>query len=102
MRIVGTMAGAGLAILLAPVLAHDHVAGSLLVLIFATVGGIGSLVSQHGYAWLFMGITANLVLMGSLTDPPAAFSLGVYRIMEVIVGMTVALAITAVLAPDSP
>ena len=66
MRIVGTMAGAGLAILLAPVLVHDHVAGSLLVLTFATVGGIGSLVSQHGYAWLFMGITANLILPSTI------------------------------------
>ena len=102
MRIVGTMAGAGLAILLAPVLAHDHVAGSLLVLTFATVGGIGSLVSQHGYAWLFMGITANLILMGSLTDPPFAFSLGVYRVIEMIVGVASALVIAVVIAPEGP
>jgi uncharacterized membrane protein YccC len=102
MRVVGTMAGAGLAILVAPVLAHDHVAGSLLVLTFATVGGIGSLLSRHGYAWLFLGITANLVLMASLTDPQAAFSLGVYRIIEVIVGVASALLIAAVIAPDNP
>jgi len=102
MRIVGTVAGAGLGILVAPVLAHDHVAGSLLVLLFATVGGLGSLVSPHGYAWLFMGITANLILMASLTTPPSAFSLGVYRIIEVVVGVASALLIAAVLAPDDP
>jgi uncharacterized membrane protein YccC len=102
MRIVGTMAGAWLAILVAPALAHDHVTGSLLVLIFATVGGVGSLVSRHGYAWLFMGITANLVLMASLTNPPAAFTLGVYRVLEVIVGAASALLIAVVLAPDDP
>lgn len=102
MRIVGTVAGAGLGILAAPILAHDHVAGSLLVLLFATVGGLGSLVSPHGYAWLFMGITANLVLMASLTSPPSAFNLGAYRIIEVIVGVTSALLFAAVLAPDEP
>jgi uncharacterized membrane protein YccC len=102
MRIVGTVGGAGLGILVAPILAHDHVAGSLLVLLFATVGGLGSLVSPHGYAWLFMGITANLILMASLTTPSSAFSLGLYRIMEVVVGVANALLIAAVLAPDDP
>lgn len=102
MRIGGTVAGAGLGILAAPVLAHDHVVGSLLVLLFATVGGLGALVSPHGYAWLFTGITANLVVMASLTSPPSAFNLGVYRTMEVIVGVASALLIAAVLAPDDP
>ena len=46
LRIVGTIAGACLAILLTPWVAYDHVAGSLLVFAFATLGILGYQVSS--------------------------------------------------------
>jgi uncharacterized membrane protein YccC len=102
MRIAGTAAGAGLGILVAPVIAHDQVTLSLLVLLFTMAGTLGSVVSPYGYAWLFMGVTANLVLMSSLTAPLSAFRFGVYRTMEVTVGVASALVVAVMLAPDDP
>jgi len=100
LRVGGTIAGACLAILLTPWVAYDHVAGSLLVFAFATVGILGYQVSSHAFAWLFAGITVNLVVMSSLQDPTLAFHYAFYRTAEVAIGAAVALAIAFALAPD--
>ena len=100
LRVGGTIAGACLAILLTPWVAYDHVAGSLLVFAFATVGILGYQVSSHAFAWLFAGITVNLVVMSSLQDPTLAFHYAFYRTAEVAIGAAVALVIAFALAPD--
>ena len=67
-------------------------AGSLLVFAFATVGILGYQVSSHAFAWLFAGITVNLIVMSSLQDPTLAFHYAFYRTAEVAIGAAVALA----------
>jgi uncharacterized membrane protein YccC len=102
LRIVGTVAGAVLGFLMAPYLAYDHVAGSLFLFVLAMLGSLGVLVSPHGYAWLFVGITANLVVLSSLTTPLSALNFAFYRVVEVTIGTVVALLVATVLAPDDP
>src|SRR5271166_2239297 len=91
LRIIGTVAGAGVGFLVMPWLAYDHVAGCLFILLFSTLGSLGALVSPHAYAWLFMGITANLVALSSLNEPLSVLHNAVYRVLEVSVGTGVAL-----------
>ncbi len=100
LRVGGTIAGACLAILLTPWVAYDHVAGTLLVFAFATLGILGYQVSSHAFAWLFAGITVNLVVMSSLQDPTLAFHYAFYRTAEVLIGSTIALLVAFALAPD--
>ena len=100
LRVGGTVAGACLAILLTPWVAYDHVAGSLLVFAFATLGILGYQVSSHAFAWLFAGITVNLIVMSSLQDPTVAFHYAFYRTAEVAIGAATALVIAFALAPD--
>jgi uncharacterized membrane protein YccC len=100
LRVGGTVAGACLAILLTPWVAYDHVVGSLLVFAFATLGILGYQVSSHAFAWLFAGITVNLVVMSSLQDPTLAFHYAFYRTAEVAIGAAVALVLAFALAPD--
>jgi uncharacterized membrane protein YccC len=100
LRIVGTIAGAAAGFIITPVLAYDHVAGLFGIFAIALLGSLGSLVSTHGYAWLFLGITTNLVALASMTHPLNALDTAVYRIIEVVVGTSVAMVVATVLAED--
>jgi uncharacterized membrane protein YccC len=59
-------------------------------------------VSPHGYAWMFLGVTFTLVVLVSLNDPAQAFSVAIYRTLEVGVGITCAILVALLLAPDAP
>ena len=61
----------------------------------------GMAVSPHGYAWMMFGIAFNLVVLGSLNDPSQAFSVAVYRFLEVLVGTACALLVAILLAPEA-
>jgi uncharacterized membrane protein YccC len=102
LRVVGTASGAVLGFVMTPFMAYDHVAGCLFMFCLAFVGSLGVLVSPHGYAWLFCGITANLVAMMSLDNPTSALNLAVYRLLEVSLGSVVAVLVATVLASDDP
>jgi uncharacterized membrane protein YccC len=97
-RILGTVAGASLAIISIGWLAYDPVACCLALFAVTGLGIMGFNVSRHGYAWLFVGITFGMVLLTSLSDPQQAFSIGVGRIVEVAIGTSAALVVAAILA----
>jgi uncharacterized membrane protein YccC len=99
LRILGTIGGAGLVMLLSPWLAGDAVAVSLALLVVSTTGVIGQLVSGHGYAWLLGAITADMVLMALLSDPASTLTVGVDRVAEVVIGTLTALAVALLLGP---
>lgn len=101
LRIVGTAAGALLAYALIGWIAYDHVACLLALFAVSSVGIFGMAVSPHGYAWLFFGITFSLVVMLSLNDPTQAFTLAVFRTLEVCVGTGSAILVATLLAPES-
>ncbi len=100
LRILGTIAGAvaGLAVL--PFIAEDAAAATLCLFGFAFIGTLGSLLSPHGYVWLFCGITANLVLLLAIPDPVPAVHFAVYRVLEVTTGAGVACVVALLLAQD--
>ncbi len=95
-RILGTIAGAALAIASIGWLAYDPFACCIALFAVAFVGMIGFNVSRHGYAWLFLSITFGMVLLTSLSSPEEAFFAGVQRIMEVVVGTCTAMAVAAI------
>ena len=55
---------------------------------------------NHSYAVLLVGVTALLVMFGSLSTPDAALSLAAYRGLEIIVGAAAASLVDTLLAPD--
>ncbi len=101
LRILGTIAGAVVSLLLSPWLAGDAVSVVLVLFVVSTAGVLGFLVSPYGYAWLLSAITADMVLMALLSDPPSAVSVAVNRTAEVIIGTGAALLVSLVLAPDA-
>jgi uncharacterized membrane protein YccC len=101
LRILGTIGGAAISLLLSPWLAGDMVSLTLVLFVVSTVGVLGLLVSPHGYAWLLSAITACMVLLALLSDPLSAVSVAANRTAEVIVGTIAAIAVVLVLAPDA-
>jgi uncharacterized membrane protein YccC len=101
-RIVGTVVGALLAILLIDWLSYDPVACCLVLFVVTVVGSIGFNVSRWSYAWLFVCVTFGMVLLSSLSNPVSAFSLGIDRIIEVVVGTCAAMAVTKVFIEAAP
>jgi uncharacterized membrane protein YccC len=100
LRIVGTAAGATISVVVAPWLAYDHAASCLFLFIVVSLGVLGMMLSPHGYAWLFAGISAVMVLLSSLDDPTIALNTAFYRTVEVTVGSLAALLVATLLASD--
>jgi uncharacterized membrane protein YccC len=102
LRIGGTLVGALSGFLLSSVATYDHVACVLALFAVAAVGTLGGLIARHGYAWLTSGITASLVVTGSLIDPANALNIAFFRAIEVSLGVLAALlAATLLLPPES-
>jgi uncharacterized membrane protein YccC len=101
LRILGTMAGAGLALLLSPWLAGDAIALSLALFVVSVTGVLGLLVSGHGYAWLLGAITADMVFMALLSEPSSAMAVGTNRAAEVVIGTLSAMLVALLVGPDA-
>ncbi len=99
-RLGGTILGAALGFVAARWLPYDHLA--LLIFTGTTTffAIVGLAVSGHGIAWLFAMITANLVLLGGLTEPLTIPSLAANRVIEVAIGVVSSAIVTALLAPS--
>jgi uncharacterized membrane protein YccC len=100
LRILGTTAGAALAVLLVRWLAEDIVALSLVLLVVSTLGVLGFLVSGHGYAWLLSAITADIVLLSALDDPLSVLDVACSRLAEVTIGTVAAILVAILMAPE--
>jgi uncharacterized membrane protein YccC len=100
LRILGTIAGASLALLVSPLLQEDTVALSLALFAVSTIGVLGLQVSAYGYAWLLGAITADMVLMALLSDPTSAMGVGVNRTAEVVIGTLSAMLVAYLIGPD--
>ena len=69
LRVLGTAIGAGLALLAVPVI---HQSWPLSALACAVVGGVtmhGALTGRRAYAWLFAGLTFEMILLDKLEHP---------------------------------
>lgn len=100
MRVIGTVSGAVLGVLLAGFLVNHSL---LFVLAIATVTFFGTYLTtfskRYAYAWIFVYVTALLVLIGALEDPqPQSFiNLAFFRSFEIIIGIIVASIVSATL-----
>jgi uncharacterized membrane protein YccC len=101
LRILGTIGGAALAVLVSPLLADDHVALILALLVVSTVGVLGQLVGRNAYAWLLGAVTADMVLMALLSDPSSALTVGLNRSAEVTIGTAAAMAVALLAGADA-
>ncbi len=97
LRLSGTVAGAAIGFFMARWLPYDQVALCLFLALATMAGVVGMQVSPHGLAWLFMAITATLVLLMSLDDPTKALGIACYRTFDVAVGVSCALVTARVL-----
>ncbi|GAB7523167.1 FUSC family protein [Paraburkholderia sp. 2C] len=85
-RIAGTVGGAALGLLLAPVAADDAVLMMAILLVVSWIGVFGALKSRYSYAWVFVGITAGLILTDALSAPDTVWHFALTRVTEITVG----------------
>src|SRR5215471_1950697 len=97
MRIVGSAAGATVAVIVLGFFAYDPLPFCLCLFAMAWAGLFGFAKSRHGYAWLIAAITGNLVMLMALDQPQTAFAIAVNRVADVTIGTTAALLVTYLL-----
>jgi len=104
MRIVGSAAGATVAVVVLGLFAYQPLPLCLCLFIIAWVGLFFFAKSRHGYAWLIGAITGNLVMLIALDAPQTAFTTAVNRIADVTIGTAATLFVTFLLPrlPDAP
>lgn len=84
MRLVGTVAGAGLALLIVPLASHSVLTGSLSAALVGAIGLYGMLTGRRAYAWLLFGLTFEIILLDKLSHPHLdMFELARTRLVEV-------------------
>jgi uncharacterized membrane protein YccC len=97
LRLSGTVVGALIGFVMARWLPYNHFALYLFLGVITMMGVIAMQVSPHGLAWLFMTITASMVLLMGLENPLQAVEIAYYRCFEVAVGVTSAIIVARVL-----
>lgn len=104
MRIVGSAAGATIAVIVLGLFVYDPLPFCLCLFVIAWAGLFGFAKSRHGYAWLISAITGDLVMLMALQQPQTAFTIAVNRVADVMVGTGAALLVTFLLPalPDTP
>lgn len=96
LRILGTGVGVGLAVLITPTVVHSVLLSSLAC---ALIGGgalYGALTGRRSYAWLFVGLTFEMILLDKLETP--RHSTGVFavtRMLEVVAGTAACVIVSA-------
>ena len=84
LRMLGTVVGAGLALLIVPVVDHFWPLASLVGAIIGGVALFGALTGRRSYAWLFAGLTFEMVLLDKLEHPSLAITaFAATRVLEV-------------------
>ena len=104
MRLIGSAAGATIAVIVLGFFAYDPLPFCLCLFAMAWVGLVGFAKSRNGYAWLISAITGNLVMLIALDQPQTAFTTAVNRLADVTIGTGAALLVTFLLPalPDGP
>jgi uncharacterized membrane protein YccC len=95
LRVAGTGAGAGLALLLVPAV---RLSLPLATLAAALIGGLtlyGSITGKRAYAWLFVGLTFEMILLDKLQHPAHALdAFAATRLLEVAAGTAACVAVS--------
>jgi len=104
MRLVGSAAGATIAVIVIGLFAYHPLPFCLCLFVMAWAGLVGFAKSRNGYAWLISAITGNLVMLIALDQPQTVFTTAVNRLADVTIGTGAALLMTFLLPalPDAP
>lgn len=87
LRIVGTVAGAALALLLAPWLLSSPVRVAIMGGLIAAGSLYGALTGKRAYAWLLFGLTFEMILLDALEQPGMIVrDVAATRLLEVLAG----------------
>jgi uncharacterized membrane protein YccC len=97
MRIIGSIAGATIAVIVLGLFAYNKLPFCLCLFTMAWVGLFGFAKSRHGYAWLISAITGDLVMLIAIDQPQTAFTIAVNRVADVTIGTMAALLVTFLL-----
>ncbi|MDB5416026.1 MAG: hypothetical protein JWR10_4361 [Rubritepida sp.] len=99
-RALGTALGLGLGLVLAA--ATAGIPTLLLLALFAVgaAGARGRFASAHGYAWLYAGVTATMVLMQAASTPVGLLAFAQWRMIEITVGVLAATLIGTMFAVE--
>ena len=97
MRIVGSAAGATVAVIILGLFAYDPLPFCLCLFIMAWAGLFCFAKSRHGYAWMIGAITGNLVMLIALDQPQTASTIAVNRVADVTIGTAATLLVTFLL-----
>jgi uncharacterized membrane protein YccC len=96
LRILGTCLGAALAVGSTP-LVLGHLAGQILAI--AIVGGLtlyAALTAKHAYAWLFVGLTFEMILLDKIQHfDLAVTTFALTRVIEVLAGTSACVIVSA-------
>lgn len=95
MRMVGTAAGAGLALLVVP-FAAGSVAGAVAAAAVIGTGAMyATLTAKRSYAWLLLGLTYEMILLDKLDHPQVdALEFAETRLLEVAAGTAACLIVS--------
>ncbi|WP_236697370.1 FUSC family protein [Sphingomonas sp. Leaf357] len=95
MRIAGTAAGAGLALLVMPYVLRSLPLLSLAVAIVGAIGLYGMLTARRAYAWLLFGLTFVMILLDKLEHPALdTIAFAETRLLEVCAGTVACVAVS--------
>lgn len=87
LRIVGTLAGAALALLLVPPSINSLPVAMISAAVVGAIGLYGMLTARRAYAWLLFGLTFEMILLDKLTHPELhTLGFAKTRLLEVLAG----------------
>jgi uncharacterized membrane protein YccC len=95
LRIVGTATGAALALVLVPWLRLSLPAAALGGALIGGATLYGALTARRAYAWLFVGLTFEMILLDKLEHPARALdAFAATRMLEVVAGTVACVAVS--------
>jgi uncharacterized membrane protein YccC len=101
MRVAGSVVGAAIGVIILRLFVYQPLPFCLCLFVVACVGFFGFAISRFSYAWLIGAVTANLVMLMAFTQPQAAFTIAVDRVVDVVIGTSASLLVCGLMpAPD--
>lgn len=99
LRIAGTIAGAALALLVVPLVTGSAVAQAIAATLIGGATLYGALTGKRAYAWLFVGLTFEMVLFEVLAQPHLPIrTFAETRVLEVLAGTAACVTVSALSA----
>ncbi len=100
-RVAGSIVGALAALLALGFFVYQSLPFLACLFVLPFAGTIGFAASRHGYAWLMFSVTSCLIMLMCFDRPAAAFETSVDRVIDVVIGSSAALIVSA-LSPAPP